>query len=399
MTAPHASRPERSQDRGSDRSVRHVVMLCPGGLEHAGGIGRAMAYLIGQWKTEPYAPEVTVLDTRGGSHLAFAPWYFLLALTRLAWRGLSGRADVVHVNIASRGSTARKFCAVLVCVALRLRFVLHLHGAQFHLFHAGLPPLGQRLVRWMFRRADRVIVLGQGWRRFAMDALDVPAGAIDVICNGVPAPVSPPARTRAKTPHIVFLGRLGDRKGVPELLAALASGSVAGLDWHATLAGDGEIERFRDEAARLGIGAKLAFPGWIGQGEAAALLASADLFVLPSHNEGLPVAVLEALAHGLPVLATPVGALPEFLTDGVSAVFVPPADAASLARSLERLLTGPELRATLGLGGHAVFRRHFAIGTTARAMRDCYRHARERGPRAPEPAPPGRPPHATPTTR
>lgn len=354
-----------------------VCILSPGGLEHAGGIGRAMAYLIEQWPRADGAMPVTVIDTRGGGSLLSAPWFFLRALLRVVALRATGRARLLHVNIASRGSTARKAIVVLLCALLRLRFVLHLHGARFHLFHAGLPMPGKAIVRWMFRRADRVIVLGEIWRRFAIDSLGVAPGRIAVICNGVPAPM--PRSSRPEGPaHIVFLGRLGERKGVPELLAALASDRVAALPWRATLAGDGERDRFRREAARLGIGARVDFPGWIGQKDAAALLADGDVFVLPSHDEGLPVAVLEAMAHGLATIATPVGALPEFLTHEDSVLFVPPGDEAALAEALERLLTAPEERRVLGARAHAVFRRHFDAAAVARSVQALYETVRDR---------------------
>ena len=348
-----------------------VAVLCPGGLEYSGGIGRAMAYLLAQWASEESARTTIAIDTRGGGRLILAPWFFLVALLRLAWLRLSGRISLVHINIASRGSAARKCVVVLLCAALRLRFVMHLHGAQFDQFYASLPNPGKFVVRWMFRRAARVIVLGDVWRRFVVDKLRVPFDRIDVICNGVPAPAasSPPHRGPV---HIVFLGRLGDRKGVPELLAALSSDRLSGLEWRATLAGDGEIERFRAEASRRGLTARIEFPGWVGQTEAASILASGDIFVLPSYNEGLPVAVLEALAHGIATVATPVGSLAEFLTDRDQVLFVPPGDVDALTGALERLVVSADTRRVLGANGRLVFRRHFDIAATARAVRQSH---------------------------
>ena len=157
------------------------------------------------------------------------------------------------------------------------------------------------------------------------------------------------------------------------------------LDWRATLAGDGEIDRFRAEAERSwSWRAASPSPAGSARTEAAALLdARPTSFALPSRNEGLPVAVLEALARGLPIVATPVGSLPEFLADGDSVLFVPPGDADALARTLERLATTPGDRRALGGRGRAAFRRHFDIATTARAVRAS--HEAARAPRRPAP--------------
>jgi len=351
-----------------------IGMPCPGGLEHAGGIGRAMAYLCAEWATDPSAPQIEVLDTRGAGHLIFAPFHFAHALARILRLGLSGRLTLLHVNIASRGSALRKFFVVVLCAFIRLPFVMHLHGAKFDSFFAGLPRPGKSLVRWMFGRAARVIVLGEVWRAFVIGQLGVSPGRIDIICNGVPAPADE-RKPHDGPVHIVFLGRLGDRKGVPELMAALASKPLAELQWRATLAGDGEIERFRAEAAERGLVARLSFPGWIGQREAASLLASGDIFVLPSHHEGLPVAVLEAMASGLPVIATPVGSLAEFLTGEDSVLFVTPGDVTALTAALRRLISSAPDRQALGSRAQAVFRQHFDISATAGAVRRSYEAA------------------------
>lgn len=363
--------------KGSPRSSRVVCILCPAGLEHAGGIGRAMSYLIRQWSSDAASMPVKVIDTRGAGRLVFAPLFLMLAILRIVGLAAAMRIALLHVNIASRGSAARKCIIVLLCALLRIGFVIHLHGAKFDHFYAALPRSSRMVVRWMFGRAERVIVLGMVWRRFVVDALGVAPDKIEVICNGVPAPTESPARSDGPV-HIVFLGRLGDRKGVPELLTALSADRLAACDWKATLAGDGEISRFKNEAERRGIGKRVSFPGWLGRDEAAALLASGDIFVLPSHHEGLPVAVLEALAHGLATVATPVGSLPEFLVDQESVIFVAPGNAGELAHALERLLKSPEARRRLGEQARMVFRRHFDIATTAKALQVIYQSICER---------------------
>ena len=351
---------------------RAVYILCPGGLEHAGGIGRAMSYLIKQWSCDATSMPAKVIDTRGGGHLAFAPLFLVLAILRISALAVTGRIALLHINVASRGSAVRKCIIVLLCVLLRTKFVMHLHGAKFDHFYAALPRPAQWVVRWMFRHADRVIVLGIVWQRFVVDTLGLAPARVEIICNGVPASLETPARRNGQI-HIVFLGRLGDRKGVPELLVALSADRLTGLDWRATLAGDGDIARFKADAAQRGLATRVAFPGWLDRDDTATLLASADIFVLPSHHEGLPVAVLEALACGLATVATPVGSLPEFLVDQVSVIFVRPGNVAQLTDALERLVKSPDNRRELSQQARNVFRDHFDIKTTARAFQATYR--------------------------
>ena len=155
--------------------------------------------------------------------------------------------------------------------------------------------------------------------------------------------------------HLVFLGYLSARKGVPELLEALASPALAALPWRATLAGGGPVDEFRARAAALGLADRVAFPGWIDQPAASALCAAADILVLPSHAEGLAMSVLEGLAHGLAVVATPVGAHAEVIEPEQSGLLAPPGDVAALGAALARVIGDPALRERLRAGARQRF--------------------------------------------
>jgi glycosyltransferase involved in cell wall biosynthesis len=159
----------------------------------------------------------------------------------------------------------------------------------------------------------------------------------------------------------VFLGYLSARKGVPELLEALASPALATLPWRATLAGGGPVEEFRGRAAALGLAERVDFPGWIDQPAATALCAAADILVLPSHAEGLAMSVLEGLAHGLAVVTTPVGSHAEVIEHEASGLLVPPGDVAALAAALGRVVGDPRLRNRLRTGARQRFLDRFDV--------------------------------------
>ena len=190
----------------------------------------------------------------------------------------------------------------------------------------------------MFAAAAQIIVLGTEAERTLRAALALPDPPILVLPNAAPDP-HPAPRTAttvaaADPTHLVFLGYLSARKGVPELLEALASPVLAALPWRATLAGGGPVGEFRARAAALGLAERVDFPGWIDQAATTALCAAAEILVLPSHAEGLAMSVLEGLAHGLAVVATPVGAHAEVIEPEKSGLLTPPGDIAALASAL-----------------------------------------------------------------
>ena len=348
--------------------VRHYVA---GGRERGGGIGRLVGNIVDSAAAEGAVHLVT--DTRGPRwSVPGLPLRLTGALAALAADRVAAPARIQHVHIAGRGSTARKLILTGAARALGMRYILHLHDYDYAEDFTRRPPRLQAAIRGMFGAAERVVVLGRRDAGTAADLLGVPAARIDVMHNCVRDPGAAPARHPRATPTIVFLGQLSERKGVPELLQALASPVMAGLDWRAVLAGDGPVGRFRAEADSLGLGSRVSMPGWLGEAETRALCASGDILVLPSHSEGMAMAVIEGLAHGLAVVTTRVGAHEEAITDGTTGRFVPVGDVPALAEALARLVTDPSARLRLGSQGRALFLSRFSMSAYMRQLESVY---------------------------
>ncbi len=213
-------------------------------------------------------------------------------------------------------------------------------------------------------------------RRLAIGTLGVVPDRVAVLPNCVPDPGRYPETARDE-PLILFLGRLSARKGVPELLDALAGPDMAPLRWRAVLAGDGPVEAYRRRAGEIGLTSRVEMPGWLGTEATAALCRRADILVLPSHAEGMAMAVLEGLAHGLAVVTTPVGAHEEVITDGVTGLFVPAGDAAALGMALARLIRDPVRRAELSRCARALYLSRFSVAAYLPRLEAVYRAARQ----------------------
>jgi glycosyltransferase involved in cell wall biosynthesis len=173
----------------------------------------------------------------------------------------------------------------------------------------------------------------------------------------------------------VFLGRLGERKGTPQLLQALAILAERGVEWTATLAGDGDVEVTRAAATRLGIIDRVELPGWVTTVEAEELLERAHVLALPSFVEGLPVSVLEGLAHGLAVVTTPVGALLDILVDRENALLVTPGDVSGLADALEFLARNDQFREKLGECARTTWQDQLSVESCAPQLIDAWERA------------------------
>jgi len=353
------------------RRGRYVLMTVPG---KTGGIDSVIGYLLAAWPGQPGLPPVRRMCSRGAS-LAGSPLRLAGLLLRLLIDGIRRRIALVHLNMASRGSTLRKLLVALTAVLVGVPYVLHLHGGGFRGFYAALPSPLRRPVAWLFRRAALVLVLGEGWRGWVADSFELAADRIKVLPNGVPdpRPATAPHRGRQnQPPRLLFLGLLSPRKGVDDLLAALASPALRHSAWHAVLAGDGDAGRVQQQVRQLGLTDRVSIAGWLGPEATRAALADADLFVLPSYAEGLSVALLEAMAWELPVVATPVGAHGEVVEDGETGLLVAPGDVAGLALALARLLADADERQRMGRAARRRFVERFEIGRVLRQLGDGY---------------------------
>jgi glycosyltransferase involved in cell wall biosynthesis len=344
---------------------RFIYVACPWSPA-GGGMFKVAEYLISAQHrfNDGDAATLQPLDTRGPGSAVASLLFLALALLRILKGRLGGRLAGVHVNMAERMSLVRKGSVVVTCWLLRVPVIIHLHG-EMRTFYRSLPAAGQRLTRWMFSRAGGVIVIGTTGRRFVTDELGVAEERIHVVENGVPGPATAPARTNVAADgvqHVLFVGRMCDAKGVVDLLHGAAQAHANGTPLRVTFAGGGDTGRYAQLASSLGIASITQFAGWCDEDAVRRLLGQASVLVLPSHDEVLPLVVLEALAHGVPVICTRVGELPHVFEDGVQVRFVPVRDPQALAAALQETLANPELLRTLGANGRRMYEERFSMG-------------------------------------
>ncbi|MDB5916193.1 MAG: hypothetical protein JWR40_427 [Massilia sp.] len=295
------------------------------------------------------------------------------ALWRTSLACLRERPAVVHAHAASRASFVRKSLLLLIARGAGCRTIFHLHGAEFDLF-AGAE--SGPMLRWWIRHtlecSSVVIALSDSWAGFLRGF--APAARIVVVPNSVPLPPGPDIDRAFEQPgRVLFLGRVDAGKGVFELLEAVASLAPAFPELQLVIGGVGELDRVRRRADELGIGERVALPGWIDAAGKARELALAQLFCLPSHAEGLPMALLEAMAAAKAVVSTTVGGIPEAVLDGANGLLVAPGDAEALAKSLRALLHDAALRARLGDAARATVRERFSTEAALGQLSALYR--------------------------
>ena len=299
-----------------------------------------------------------------------------LSLTRQWWkllRSYPGESPIVHIHTCS-GLTYFLDGSLLLLARLRgCPTVLHIHGGRFDAFLDGLP----QPVRWaaatVARHADRVVVLSEDWRLRLAGHL--PGAHLAIVHNGVPQIIVADSaeRHREQQVRLLFMGSLSRGKGCLELVRAMQDLpdnvylSLVGGEEDSGFAG-----QLKEEITRLGLGEHVEMPGASYGDAKLAHFGNADIFVLPSHAEGLPMAMLEAMSAGLPVIATRVGAIPAVIEGGKHGILVDPGDIAGLRAAIVELVTDVDKRRALGQAARARWREKFTIDHTVTELLALY---------------------------
>lgn len=271
---------------------------------------------------------------------------------------LTFRSNVFHFHVASRSSFWRKTIFIILAKLLNKKIIFHLHGAEFKLFYEEeLSWFGRAVASAVMNRADVILALSPSWAEWLSTCATKPK--IIVLENSI-APLSLPTSDSLNTKQLLFLGRIGARKGFWDLLISLKSLHDRGVDFNFVAGGDGEIEKAKALVLEYGLQDKVKFVGWVRNIQKLELLGSSSIFLLPSYNEGMPMSVLEAMAAGVPIVSTKIGGIPEQITDGVEGYLIEPGDTTALTDRLEMLLSNPALQKKMSVCCVAKFNRCFS---------------------------------------
>lgn len=312
--------------------------------------------------------------TRG---LAFGKAAALLWLS-----AVSGRLQAVHLHMAARGSFWRKWTLGCLLAGQGVRVIVHVHDGSLPQWHREQPPWVQRLFARFLERSDAVVVLSTHWRgelqslaprarlRVVPNPVEIPDLQDRRGCERVAARIGGETST-SQVCTILFMGRLVPEKGLGDLLLAAHHLAPHHPQWRWTLAGDGDLERVRQRVFELGLQQQVVLPGHLSEEDRKGALAQADLLVLPSWAEGQPLAVLEAMAWAVPVVASRVGGVPDLLNSGAG-VLVPPHDPVELAGAIECTLLDRASMRRMGEKGRAHVGRHHSPQAVARELSALY---------------------------
>jgi len=272
----------------------------------------------------------------------------------LPFRIIKNRPHVVHIHFASRGSTWRKIPLSLISRIFRKPVILHSHGAEFREFYLNeCGRLRKIMIRRFLNKAKIIIALSHSWKSFFVEHCGILEHKIVVLTNPVDTRrlIPPSQRSFEKEPlEIVTNGRLGRRKGTYECIRAIDSlDHEIKRNIHYSLTGDGDKEEVKKLISSMNLEQIVEVHGWLSDEDLLKIRAKAHVFLLPSFNEGLPMALIEAMSLGLVPVVTPVGGIPEVVKHMENGIIVKPGDSDEISRSLEILFSNRNLLRELSI--------------------------------------------------
>lgn len=369
MTTKATAVGEKHTQETTHRATELLIVGTLGG----GGIHQ---YVEEQAGRLPDHLSVTVYDMASDSTGSGLVW-FVVSLLRSLWAALKfpfrSPPDVVHVHSSHRFSFYRAAFYVLYARHVwGCPIIFHVHGSSFDDF----VETDDQAVRWLqstvFDRVDRVVVLSAYWRDLLTP--QVATEKIEILPNSVDPDEYDPEFGQ-KPPHIVFVSNLIERKGVPELIEALDMLSERGINFRASIAGKGRLSDGVSELAERHD--HIDYLGYVSEARKRELLETGSIYVLPTHAEGLPIAMLEGMAGGNAIVSTGVGSIPEVIDDR-SGTLVDPGDTVGLADAIEGIATAPEVTESMARRNRDLIETDYSWDRTVDRLTRMYADEMER---------------------
>lgn len=291
--------------------------------------------------------ELSFISTHSEKGAIFNIAFFGISLIRIILHFIVEKPQIIHMHMSERGSFIRKYIIFRLSKVFGIKVLVHTHGAEFKEFYEASKPAMKKRILNLLKNADRVIVLGKNWEKILKEI--EPETDTAILMNSIPIPQFQKPPKSGSDFNILFLAVLNERKGILDLIHASipviqqATKNGKMITFH--IGGDGKLKEAAMELVKsLSIKSSYRFHGWVDDSQKLKLLQQADLFVLPSYNEGLPMSILEALSYENPVISTKVGSIEEAVFEGDNGYLITPGDIGTLSEKMNNIICNDDLK-------------------------------------------------------
>ena len=304
-----------------------------------GGIAQVMH----TYSKDVYSVFRCVVNSGGNSFLQKLMRAIVATFHTIVLLIIDRRIKILHIHTASYNSFKRSAYWVSLGKFFHKKIVLHIHGGGFKEYYLTNP----KWIQSVLDRSDCLIALSDSWKQYFQGELG--CKQVSIVENVIPNPIFKAIKQSDDRMHLLFLGLIDEEKGIFDLLEMIAEHKddlAERILLH--IGGLGKVDQLRETIARLQLASCVSYEGFVAGEQKLNLLNLSDVFILPSYIEGLPIAILEAMSYGMPVLSTPVGGIPEVVEHGQNGYLFEPGNKDQMFRSISELLQHPEQVEAMG---------------------------------------------------
>lgn len=295
---------------------------------------------------------VTHRDTNSFGKIAVA----ISAYLRFSQMLKTSTIDLVHIHSSFGASFTRSLPFIRLAARAGIPIVNHIHAGDWSVFYDGASDKKKELIAGAYGSCSKLIALSHEWADLLEDV--VPMSKIAVLENFTPIYDGSHTPDRASK-RVLYMGRLEEEKGADDLPEICYQVALNIPDVKFVLCGEGPLKSWiESEFAKRGLGKNLSCLGWIDGKDKLRILKSSALFLLPSHFEGMPMSILEAMGLGLPVVATDVGGIPQIVQSGSNGVLCAPGDTEAMASAIVKVLGDSGLYAAMSAKSKSIAESH-----------------------------------------
>lgn len=276
--------------------------------------------------------------------------------------------DIVHIHMAERGSFYRKSLFILIGKLYRKKILVHFHGAEFDKFyHEECGKVRKKYINYILNLVDVNIALGEEWKAKIQKYTKT---KVVILNNAVYTKSTKLYNNENK--YITLLGRLEERKGTFDLLDIADDIIEFDNEIKIILAGDGNLQKVNKIISTKKYKENIELLGWIDKEKRDEILKDSLIFTLPSYNEGMPMAILEAMSFGIPLVVSNVGGIPTVVEDNINGYLITPGDKEVLKLSILKLLKDKERREIISKNNYDKIIKHFNLNKNIETLYNIY---------------------------
>ncbi|NEU09995.1 glycosyltransferase family 4 protein [Flavihumibacter sp. R14] len=314
-----------------------ILVIGPHYKNHRGGIGAVIDVQKDFYQVFNFIPTYRY-DT---NNLKKALFFGLQLFKVIRYLVTNKQVELIHIHGSVYGSLYRKFLIGLIAKSVfGKKIVNHLHSGAYDSFYNNSTIVGKNVIRRYFELSDAIITVSHPVKDYVSSQFSI--ANIHVINNVIAKAFAKRNEIRPSIISLLFLGLVGNNKGIFDLLEVLGDHrEYFKSKIRLIIGGNGELDRLISTIKENGLEEIVEFKGWVSGQSKQKLLLEADIFILPSYSEGMPISILEAMSYGMPIIATQVGGIPQIVKHDLNGRLVRPGDLMALYQAINYYLVFP----------------------------------------------------------